>query len=144
MGFELYVVTWFLRIRFFYLTLKIRARNLKNSCRRNGPLLDKTNFWMNDFITVIWLPISCQKIFMKRKMIQKCELLSYQSILFVIGNVFALSNNTWGIVIPNKEQMVFCYQNCSDQLWEKIVLVIEKNFWNSQPSASNLQNFWDC
>ena len=25
-------------------------------------------------------------------------------------------------------QMVFCYQNCSDLLWEKIVLVIEKEF----------------
>ena len=25
--------------------------------------------------------------------------------------------------------MVFCYQNCSDLLWEKIVLVIEK-FWD--------------
>ena len=24
--------------------------------------------------------------------------------------------------------MVFCYQNCSDLLWEKIVLAIEKNF----------------
>ena len=24
------------------------------------------------------------------------------------------------------EKMVFCYQNCSDLLWEKIVLVIEK------------------
>ena len=23
--------------------------------------------------------------------------------------------------------MVFCFQNCSDLLWEKIVLVIEKN-----------------
>ena len=30
-------------------------------------------------------------------------------------------------------EMVFCYQNCSDLLWEKIVLVIEKN----------LQRFWD-
>jgi hypothetical protein len=26
--------------------------------------------------------------------------------------------------------LVFCFQNCSDLLWEKIVLVIEKNFWN--------------
>ena len=26
-------------------------------------------------------------------------------------------------------EMVFCYQNCSDLLWEKIVLVIKKNFW---------------
>ena len=25
-------------------------------------------------------------------------------------------------------EMVFCYPNCSDLLWEKIVLVIEKNF----------------
>jgi hypothetical protein len=25
--------------------------------------------------------------------------------------------------------MVFCYQNCSDLLWEKIVLVVKKNFW---------------
>ena len=39
--------------------------------------------------------------------------------------------------------MVFCYQNCSDLLWEKIVLVIEKNFWNSRLKAKNLQNFWD-
>jgi hypothetical protein len=30
-----------------------------------------------------------------------------------------------------KHKMVFCYQNCSDLLWEKISLVIEKNFWNS-------------
>ena len=35
------------------------------------------------------------------------------------------------------------YQNCSDLLWEKIVLVIEKNFWNSRLKAENLQNFWD-
>ena len=34
-------------------------------------------------------------------------------------------------------------ENCSDLLWEKIVLVIEKNFWNSRLKAENLQNFWD-
>ena len=39
--------------------------------------------------------------------------------------------------------MVFCYQSCSDLLWEKIVLVIQKNFWNSRLKAENLQNFWD-
>ena len=37
--------------------------------------------------------------------------------------------------------MVFCYQNCLDQLWEKIVLVID--FWNSRLKAENLQKFWD-
>ena len=25
-------------------------------------------------------------------------------------------------------EMIFCYQNCSDLLWEKIVVVIEENF----------------
>ena len=43
----------------------------------------------------------------------------------------------------SKLEMVFCYQNCSDLLWEKIVLLIEKNFWNSRLKAENLQNFWD-
>ena len=39
--------------------------------------------------------------------------------------------------------MVFCYRNCSDLLWEKIVWVIEKNFWNLRLKAENLQKFWD-
>ena len=39
--------------------------------------------------------------------------------------------------------MVFCYQNCPDLLWEKIVLVIEKFFWNSRLKAKNLEIFWD-
>ena len=34
------------------------------------------------------------------------------------------------------------FQNCSD-LWEKIVLKFEKNFWNSRLKAENLQTFWD-
>ena len=36
--------------------------------------------------------------------------------------------------------MVFCNQNCSDLLWEKIVLVIEKNFWNSRLKAKILRS----
>ena len=40
-------------------------------------------------------------------------------------------------------EMVFFYQNCSYLLREKIVLVIEKNVWNSRLKAENLQNFWD-
>ena len=35
--------------------------------------------------------------------------------------------------------MVFCYQNCSDLLWKKIVLVIEKNIWNSRLKVKNFQ-----
>ena len=49
----------------------------------------------------------------------------------------------WKKTSENAVTMVFCYQNCSDLLWEKIVLVIEKNFWNSRLKAENLQNFWD-
>ena len=37
--------------------------------------------------------------------------------------------------------MVFCYQNCFDLLWEKIVLVTENIFWNSRLKADNLQKF---
>ena len=33
--------------------------------------------------------------------------------------------------------MVFCYQNCSDLLWEKFVLVIQKNFWKLRLKAEN-------
>ena len=40
-------------------------------------------------------------------------------------------------------KMVFCFLNCSDLLWEKNVLLVEKNFWNSRLKAENLQKFWD-
>jgi hypothetical protein len=38
-------------------------------------------------------------------------------------------------VARKKAEKVFCYQNCSDLLWEKIVLVIKKNFeiWGQRP-----------
>ena len=39
--------------------------------------------------------------------------------------------------------LVFCYPNCSDLLWEKIVPVIEKICWNLRLKAENLQNLWD-
>ena len=39
-----------------------------------------------------------------------------------------------------RERMVFCYQNCSDLLWEKNILVIEKNFWNSRTIYSNCES----
>ena len=42
-----------------------------------------------------------------------------------------------------RSKMVFCYQNCSDLLWEIIVLRIEKNVWNSRLKAEDFQKFWD-
>ena len=50
-----------------------------------------------------------------------------------------LSLSSW----KSSPKIVFCYQNCSDLLWEKIVIVIEKNCWNSRLKAENFQKFWD-
>ena len=59
---------------------------------------------------------------------------------------------TWAKILLLQKYfiLVFCYQNCSDPLWEKNVLAIKKNFWNSRLKAENLQkqtvkgknNFW--
>ena len=61
----------------------------------------------------------------------------YLSIPFI--KMFMILN----FFVPH--EMVFCYQNCSDDLilWEKIVLVIEKIFLNSRLKAENLQKNWD-
>ena len=45
------------------------------------------------------------------------------------------------LILTYRASLVFCYQNCSDPLWEKIVLVIEKNFWNSRPRPRIFKNF---
>ena len=37
--------------------------------------------------------------------------------------------NCSNFLMVYSSEMVFCYQNCSDLLWEKIVLLIEKNFF---------------
>ena len=39
-------------------------------------------------------------------------------------------------IVWSKNDLVFCFQNCSDLLWEKIVPVIEKHFWNSRQKAN--------
>ena len=58
--------------------------------------------------------------------------------LFVWKNKQALYLSCFNF--PSKG-LVFCYKNCSDLLWEKVVLVIEKKFWNSRLKTKNLQNF---
>ena len=39
------------------------------------------------------------------------------------------------------QKMVFCYQNCSDLLWEKIVLVIEKNVLKFEAEGPEFAKF---
>ena len=53
----------------------------------------------------------------------------------VLSRFFLLFNCSRSLQEVLKDQkieliLVFYYQNWSDLLWEKIVLVIEKNFWN--------------
>ena len=50
---------------------------------------------------------------------------------------------TCTVVLSHKKWYVFCFPNCSDLHWEKIVLVIDKIFWNSRLRAENSQVFWD-
>ena len=59
------------------------------------------------------------------------------AMMLFFNNSIHSGHWTWLVII------IFCYQNCSDLLWEKNVLVIEKLFWNSRLKAENLQNFWD-
>ena len=53
--------------------------------------------------------------------------------IFTYGLLYDLLHFFWHVLLVMDDrfiqwEMVFCYQNCSDLLWEKIVLVIEKNF----------------
>ena len=68
---------------------------------------------------------------------------------------YAIFCNCWGYLVwvPSWKEgrqyyLINYYQkcfillsNCSDLLWEEIVLLIEKNFWNLRLKAGNLQNF---
>ena len=38
-----------------------------------------------------------------------------------------------------RENIVFCFQNCSDFLWEKNILLIVKKIWISRSKTKNLQ-----
>ena len=64
-------------------------------------------------------------------------------VAFLENTSFDISGLLEANKTDKKKTMVFCYQNCFDLLWEKIVLVIEKNFWNSRLKAKNLKHFWD-
>ena len=51
-------------------------------------------------------------------------------VTFVFKGGYKNFGNTiylWNFSFTRLSTYVFCYQNCSDLLWEKIVLVIEKN-----------------
>ena len=87
--------------------------------------------------------ISSSKIFLKESLWRmsskkSTKIMNYNFFSFL---VFWDYRNQGRLMVEIGE-MVFCYQNCSDLLWEKIILVIKKNFWNWRLKAENLPNFW--
>ena len=46
----------------------------------------------------------------------------------LVWKSISLENTMRWKLFYSRNCMVFCHQNCSDLLWEKIVLAIEKNF----------------
>ena len=62
-----------------------------------------------------------------------------EKLLFWSFSYISLTTETnrmeGGRIFFLNSKMVFCYQNCSDILWEKIVLVNEKNFLISQEQS---------
>ena len=59
----------------------------------------------------------------------------------LVDFVWIFLDSSWKNVL--KKDLVFCFQNCSDPLWEKIVLVSENNFWYLRVNAEKLQILWD-
>ena len=59
---------------------------------------------------------------------------SSKNMMYVILGTLSSSLVSTNAVKPKRNQiemLLFCFQNWSDLLLEKIVVVIEKNFWNS-------------
>ena len=106
------------------------------SCNSSGKIKDRK--------------ISCKVVPLKARPIIKADVIFSGTVLEVIKKPNLVLNfarrrrrRRRKIGKGKKLNMVFCYQNCSDLLLEKIVLVIEKNFWNSRLKAEHLQKFWD-
>ena len=111
----------------FFLIVKKRW---KNDCLQWGlnsrPLVYKTSALPLSYRGSLW------------RFIDKVKILKWWGKNW--ATVFEKSAND---KIPLVRSLVFCYQNCSDLLWENNVLVIKKNFWNSRLKAENLEKFWD-
>ena len=91
--------------------------NLNPNCSNVLDLIcwSKTPFWLS--YSQFWPGLTSEATFE----VSNCEQISVKE------------TNTRKI-----QKMVFCYPSCSDLLWEKNVLVNEKNFWNSRLKAENL------
>ena len=87
------------------------------------PYLKSHTNWLNS-----WLVAKVAVAVIHAIAIIDLLILSKKFTLFHFSNQKKIRIFCWKLIT----EMVVCYQNCSDLLWEKIVLVIEKNFWNSR------------
>ena len=92
---------------------------------------------------ILWQLMWCSYILWQRWIFPRWLLLITKYFIFCTRYWIIFRQCNEGMVFAPELQMIFCYQNCSDLLWEKNAQVINKNFWNSRPSASNFQTFWD-
>ena len=109
-----------------------------------APWQGKRNWFV---LTRLLCFIPCTKI---SKTLRICRTKDYSfSLLFHQRAIFFITwTKIWNTKKTNtyywpahhiySRTLVFCYQNCSELLWEKIVLIIEKNFWSSRSSTSSL------
>ena len=76
---------------------------------------------------------------------------SYVFVFLTLCNFKTFGGTLWHLTffLENKDLILLAEMNgilLTKLFWPtvtKIVLVIDKNFWNSWPSASNLQNVWN-
>ena len=115
--------------------------------KRDLPLITQTNVGL--------LSLHFQ---LRRKAKSWLKMLSLLDILPTAGFEFQVISFTWPgstelvgsnkcflvLQLKKKKRLyVFCHQNCSDLLWEKNVLVIKNNFWNSRLKVENSHNLRD-
>ena len=86
-----------------------------------------------------------QKIYCRYKLHKVCERLEFQVAQWNQWWWIENWSSTFFLIFPQDwvSTNKFPETNCSDLLWEEIVLGIEKTFWNSRLKAENLQNFWN-
>ena len=125
---------WFLIYLFFYFILFLSSKRPETESWNCGDhKLWNQEMWGSPVLWIFTCDLSNVHHAVQYQLRQPRFVPGLAQSQMILKNV-ALTDQT------HLKKMVFCYQNCSDLLWEKIALVIEKNFWNLRLKAENLQN----
>ena len=85
-------------------------------------------------LRVLWFAIFRPYLELLRDISNICRVSKYQVCLTKD------CHKKQNIIFHPLKRLVFCFQNCSDLLSEKNVLVMEKNIWDLRLKTENLQN----